>query len=316
MTLLGLGLAAIGRPDYINIRSKNGLDKSIGAFEQNAFKVLDKAYDLGIRHFDVAASYGYGERFLMNWHYRRKHSDISISTKWGYTYMANWEIGYSGKHEIKEHSLNKLNEQWSFSKRFLPSLNIYQIHSATLESGVLSNIEVLNRLNKIKQEHHLKIGISTSGPNQSDIISRAETVRISDLEVIDSYQVTYNIFEQSSFESLKNLMKKGKTVIVKEALANGRVFKNPDFPNYSKAYNLLDRLSMRYKVGVDAIALRFIIDTLKPNVVLSGASNIKELDANATCINIELDKADISELRNLQVEPKHYWLERANLAWQ
>jgi hypothetical protein len=29
----------------------------------------------------------------------------------GYTYVANWELGFSGTHEVKEHSLDKLLEQ-------------------------------------------------------------------------------------------------------------------------------------------------------------------------------------------------------------
>jgi hypothetical protein len=34
----------------------------------------------------------------------------------GYTYVANWELGFSGTHEVKEHSLDKLLEQWQISK--------------------------------------------------------------------------------------------------------------------------------------------------------------------------------------------------------
>jgi aryl-alcohol dehydrogenase-like predicted oxidoreductase len=314
-TSLGLGLAAIGRPDYINIRSQQP-DKSRPVFKQNSFKVLDEAYRLGIRHFDVAASYGYGEQFLLEWLSKRKHNDVSCSTKWGYTYMANWKIGYSGKHEIKEHSLEKLNEQWSYSKQFLPWLTIYQIHSATIESGVLDNAPVLERLQAIKNKYKIKIGISTSGPGQKDVIEKAETIVLEDAPLFDAYQVTYNLLEQSVFESLQNLISKGKIVIIKEALANGRLFRNNDYPNYTEVYKVLDTVSREFNMSVDAIALKFIIDTLEPNLILSGAANPVELQSNTTCMNIELSPSVLERLKGLQIDSEYYWSERSCLPWQ
>ena len=111
---MGLGLAAIGRPEYINIRQEEDPDKSFSVYRDNAFRMLDHAYNKDIRHFDVAASYGKGEQFLLDWYRERGHTDVVLSSKWGYTYKANWEIGYRGAHEIKEHSLSKLREQWSY----------------------------------------------------------------------------------------------------------------------------------------------------------------------------------------------------------
>ena len=66
-TKIGLGLAALGRPEYINIRDGNILNKSMEAFKENAFSVLNFAYKHGIRYFDTAPSYGKGEQFLTNW---------------------------------------------------------------------------------------------------------------------------------------------------------------------------------------------------------------------------------------------------------
>ena len=154
-TKIGLGLAALGRPDYINIRAEQNIDKSIASFRANALHVLDESYKLGIRDFDVAPSYGLGEEFLRDWNTSRQHKDVRLSTKFGYTYVANWELGFSGKHEVKEHSVSKLNAQWDVSKALLPNLKIYQIHSATLDSGVLNNTDVLSRLHELKQTHNL-----------------------------------------------------------------------------------------------------------------------------------------------------------------
>ncbi|WP_179352738.1 aldo/keto reductase [Winogradskyella vidalii] len=314
-TKIGLGLAALGRPDYINIRTKTEIDKSVSAFKANTIKVLDDSYQLGIRDFDVAPSYGLGEQFLLDWNISRQHKDVNLSTKFGYTYVANWEVGFSGKHEIKEHSIKKLNEQWDFSKALLPNLKIYQIHSATLESGVLSNTAVLNRLNELKQEHQLKIGLSSSGTEQVKIIEAARKINFEGLDLFDSYQVTFNIFEQSTFQILKALITEGKTVIIKEGLANGRVFQNDSFQSYSKAYNYLKTLSNTYNVGNDAIALRFIMDYLNPNLVLSGASDTHQLRQNLKALNFKLTTEEVNTLKSLAVNPEDYWQERSHLSW-
>ena len=314
-TKIGLGLAALGRPDYINIRPEAELNKSVEAFKTNALKVLDESYALGIRDFDVAPSYGLGEQFLQDWNDSRNHKNVNLSTKFGYTYVANWEIGFTGKHEIKEHSIEKLNEQWEISKALLPNLKIYQIHSATLDSGVLTNNAVLSKLHEIKQAYHLKIGISSSGTEQIKIIEEAENVSFNGEDLFDSYQVTFNIFEQSTFEILKQLLAKGKTIIIKEALANGRVFKNDTFTAYKSAYNYLEDLSNKYNVGVDAIAIRFIIDSLEPSIILSGASNTNQLKENLKALNFKLNKEEISKLKSFAVSPQHYWQERSDLEW-
>lgn len=314
-TKIGLGLAALGRPDYINIRPETHIDKSVETFRSTAFKVLDEAYQLGIRDFDVAPSYGLGEEFLQKWNDTRDYKDVNLSTKFGYTYVANWEIGFSGKHEIKEHSIEKLNEQWDVSKALLPNLKIYQIHSATLESGVLTNDAVLSRLNELKQTHQLKIGISSSGTEQVKIIEAARKINFNGQDLFDSFQVTFNIFEQSTFPILKDLLANGKTVIIKEGLANGRVFKSDSFQNYNEAYNYLETLSNKYNVGNDAIALRFIMDYLNPNLVLSGASDSLQLKQNLKALNFELTTDETTTLKSLAVSPKNYWEERSDLEW-
>lgn len=314
-TKIGLGLAALGRPDYINIRSEHDVDKSIEGFKTNALNVLDASYNLGIRDFDVAPSYGFGEQFLLEWHTSRQHKDVNLSTKFGYTYVANWEVGFSGKHEIKEHSLNKLNEQWEVSKALLPNLKIYQIHSATLDSGVLQNKDVLSRLHELKKENHLKIGITSSGTAQVKIIEEAQNIVLDDEDLFDSYQVTFNIFEQSCFDISKQLIDKGKTIIIKEALANGRVFRNSNFPEYKSVYDYLEQLSNKYAVGIDAIAIRFIIDVLEPSIVLSGGSNSIQIEQNLKALDFKLDHKDVLKLKSFAVSPNNYWKERSDLKW-
>lgn len=314
-TKIGLGLAALGRPEYINIRTDNSIDKSEEAFKSNTFSVLNEAYKLGIRYFDTAPSYGKGEAFLKEWHNKNNDLDAVLGTKWGYTYVANWELGFSGKHEVKEHSIDKLQEQWEVSKHMLPKLKYYQVHSATFESGILENQAVLNQLYQIKQETGLLIGISTSGANQKEVITTALKVKVNEEDLFDSFQVTYNVFEQSTFLILSEVLKQGKKVIIKEALANGRVFRNEKFQHYNKAYQSLEQLSKKYHVNIDAVALRFVIDSLQPTYVLSGAANSMQLYQNLKALNFTFTLEELELLKTLKVAPEDYWNERSVLNW-
>jgi aryl-alcohol dehydrogenase-like predicted oxidoreductase len=66
LTRLGLGLAAIGRPAYLNVGHADdvaGRDAP-EALLRLAHEVLDAAHAAGIRYLDAARSYGEAERFL------------------------------------------------------------------------------------------------------------------------------------------------------------------------------------------------------------------------------------------------------------
>ena len=315
LTKIGLGLAAIGRPEYINLRQNPDPGKSEADYEKRAEDLLNHAYLMGIRDFDTAPSYGKGEDYLIKWYHKNDYQDLKLSTKWGYTYVANWEIGYSGAHEIKEHSLPKLKEQWQKSKQLLPALGSYQIHSATFDSGVLNNFDVLNELFQIKEQTGMKIGLSVSGNQQNNILKTAAGIEIKGDVLFDSFQVTYNILENSTHQTLEKFIDQGKTVIVKEALANGRIFRNKNYPHYADFYDAIESIAKKHKVGVDAIALRYVMDHLSPALVLSGASNTTQLDENLKAVQLKLNRDEIEILSKFGVDAQSYWTERKKLTW-
>src|SRR5204862_6277395 len=65
---LGLGLAAVGRPGYINLgRARDLPERSPDALYARAAELLDIARSRGVRYVDVARSYGRAEEFLARW---------------------------------------------------------------------------------------------------------------------------------------------------------------------------------------------------------------------------------------------------------
>lgn len=311
---LGLGTAALGRPQYINVRTENCDKSNLESFRKQSFTVLENAYNLGIRYFDTAPGYGLAEELVLEWLQNKNDKTIEIATKWGYTYTANFDANAT-VHEVKEHSLAKLKEQWSFSKQLLPYLKVYQIHSATLETGVLENKEVLEYLAFLKKEFNLKIGLTTTGTNQVEVIKKALDVLVDGESVFDMFQVTYNLLEQSLLEISEELISKNKSIVIKEALANGRVFGNKKYPHYHKMYTVLENLAKKYNVGVDAISLKYCTQTIPKSIVLSGASNTNQLSENLKFNAFSLSIDEIETLNSFKVSPEFYWSERKKLQW-
>ncbi len=313
-SIIGLGTAAIGRPQYINIRQEASDQISLKDFRQLGRSTLEYAYQQGIRYFDTAPGYGLAEELLIDWVKTKNDPTIQIATKWGYTYTANFNLE-AKQHEVKEHSLSKLNEQWQKSKELLSNLTIYQIHSATFESGVLENEAVLQKLLELRKEYNINIGITTTGSSQVEVLKKALDIEVESHSLFEAFQVTYNVMDQSTLEMIKTLKNQDKKVIIKEALANGRLFPNKKYQHYQKLYLVLGQLANKYNVGIDAIALRFCIDTVEPFKILSGASDKTQIIDNLKTITFQLEDEEIELLKSFHINSENYWSERKRLPW-
>jgi aryl-alcohol dehydrogenase-like predicted oxidoreductase len=199
-TRIGLGTAALGRPGYINLGHGEDLDgrRSVAALRAHTHEVLDAAAALGVRYLDTARSYGRAEGFLAAW--LEDHPELAarttVGSKWGYTYTAGWRVD-ADVHEVKEHSLDVLQRQWSETQTNLGAhLDLYQIHSATLKTGVLENAEVLKALARLK-EAGTAIGLTVSGPRQEATVAKAIPVEVDGVRLFDTVQATWNLLERS-----------------------------------------------------------------------------------------------------------------------
>ncbi|MCI4666748.1 MAG: aldo/keto reductase [Bacteroidia bacterium] len=311
---IGFGTAAIGRPQYINIRQGGSKPFEMQQFRQQGMDMLNHAYRLGIRYFDTAPGYGMAEKLLTDWVKAKDDLQLELATKWGYTYVADFRPD-AKVHEVKEHSLAKLNEQWDSSRLLLPKLTTYQIHSATFDTGVLGNQAILERLGELKALHGLHMGLSTTGNNQLEVLKMASKIEVEGKLLFDVFQVTYNLFDQSLAGISDELKSSGARLVIKEALANGRIFPNSNYPDYEFAYKKLQQLAAKYETGIDAVALRFCLDSIQPFIVLSGASTAEQLQQNMDALRFKLNEEELEELKDLKVLPDLYWAERKKLTW-
>lgn len=308
---LGLGLAALGRPGYINLGHAGDLDRDydVGAMEARTHAVLDAAYAAGVRYFDAARSYGRAEAFLASWLVARQPAGVVVGSKWGYTYTAGWRVD-AEKHEVKDHTLPVLRRQYAESRALLGEhLNLYQIHSATLESGVLENREVLDELARLRAVG-FKIGLSASGPRQAETVKRAVA-----MGAFDCVQATWNLLEPSAGAALAEAHAAGLGVIVKEALANGRLTARNTDPAFAAKRATLEQVAERLGTTLDALALAVVLARPWCDVVLSGAASAEQVRSNAAALTVACDERAADELRELTEEPADYWATRGRMAW-
>ena len=171
MAVLGLGLAALGRPGYLNVGHAEDLgeDRSVAALRARAHELLDAAWEAGVRHFDAARSYGRAEEFLGEWLRSRRPEGAVVSSKWGYVYTAGWRVD-ADPPEVKHHDVETFRRQLAETRERLGDwLALYAIHSATPESGVLDDERVLDELAVLRADG-VRVGVTVSGTSQGETI--------------------------------------------------------------------------------------------------------------------------------------------------
>lgn len=318
---LGLGKAALGRPAYINLNRQAVLgeanDRSVATMQHYANLVLDRLFQLhDIPWIDCARSYGLSERFVGEYLQSNKipSDKVIVSSKWGYTYVADFNVSLApgAPHEVKDHSVDNFKKQLEETKSIIGKyVKLYQIHSATFESGILTDSKAHEELANAKESLGWRLGLSVSSPNQGEIIRTALKIKTASLlPLFDSVQCTWNLLEQSAGIALLEAYETGRiTIIIKEGLANGRIFQNPYIVHAAQSLSTTP----------DVLALACILaQPFRPSV-LSGAVTPDQLSSNFHALKL-LERDDFQKLlptlfEQCRMDSKSYWEERSALSW-
>jgi aryl-alcohol dehydrogenase-like predicted oxidoreductase len=301
---IGLGLAALGRPAYITVGREDDLpDRSVAGLRAETFSMLDAAYAAGVRYVDAARSYGKAEEFLGGWLAERGYPDVIVGSKWGYRYTGDWRLD-AGQHEVKEQSLTMFTAQLAQSRALLGErLALYQVHSVTPDSGLFTDALLLAALARLRANGVI-IGLTTSGPHQAETIRRALHLTVDGQQLVTAAQVTWNLLEPSAGPAAAEAAAVGWAILVKEAVANGRLTPAGQPPGPVTA------LAAGRGVTEDAIALAAALAQPWASVVLSGAVTRPQLAANLAALSV----GPLPGLR-LAEPPGAYWAARAARRW-
>lgn len=313
VTRLGLGLAALGRPGYVNLGHGDDLRGAAGAaaLERRTHEVLDAARTAGIGYLDVARSYGRAEAFLTSWLMARDIGPkaVTIGTKWGYAYTAGWRVE-AEVHEVKDHSLGTLRRQWGETRAILGGhVDLLQVHSATLDSGILDADDVLDELARLRASGEVRaLGLTLSGAGQAATLRRAMTVERDARPLFDVVQATWNALEPSMGPLLAEVHAAGMGVVVKEALANGRLVRGAEATTVAAQ-------AVRLGTTPDALVLAHALAQPWADVVLSGAATVEHLRSNVAALDVPLDAQAIAALAGMAEPVDAYWRRRQGMVW-
>ena len=159
------------------------------------------------------------------------------------------------------------------------------------------------------QSNGLVIGLSVSGPNQAEVIRRALDVSVDERSPFQAVQATWNLLEPSGSAALAEAKARGWLVIVKEALANGRLTDRAE----GEHVNLLRTFADAHATSIDAVALGAALSNSWADVVLSGAVTIEQLESNLTALALA---QNLTEWPDIAESPHDYWARRSALPWQ
>jgi aryl-alcohol dehydrogenase-like predicted oxidoreductase len=250
------------------------------------------------------------EAFLGDWLRRRDlpADMVTVGSKWGYSYVGGWRID-AAAHEIKDLSVETLRRQAAESRERLGHwLRLYQIHSATLESGVLDDVSVLRELARMQAEG-IVIGLTVTGPQQSEVIRRALRVNVDGANPFRVVQATWNLLEPSAAGALAEAKARGCGIIVKEALANGRLTDSATGDHL----NVLKQHAASLAATVDVVAFGWALAQPWADVVLSGAVTGDQLANNLKAARLTRTLGALPAIAETAAD---YWTRRRALPWQ
>jgi len=278
-----------------------GIGKSlwIGAEDTESKRALHKAIDLGVNFFDSALVYGNGhsERLIGEVE-KESGNELFITSKipskkfeWPAKDDSKLSDSFPEQHIITctEKSLRNLKRDY---------LDLQQFH--VWNDNWASEDEWKEAILKLKKEGKVRFfGISINDHQAENGIKAAES------GLIDSFQVIFNIFDQSPIDTLLPFCSKNKiSVIARVPLDEGgltgninqdTVFPKGDFRNNyfrgERKQQVLERVhAIKKDIGseCDSIAecaLRYTISYDAVTTVIPGMRNTNRVIENTTIIN-------------------------------
>jgi aryl-alcohol dehydrogenase-like predicted oxidoreductase len=147
------------------------------------------------------------------------------------------------------------------------------------------------------------------------MLVRASGVERGGRRLFDVVQVTWNLLEPSMTPLLRKAHGSGMGIIVKEALANGRLTNRNHDPAFAGKRAILEREAARLGCSIDQLALAAVLDRAWADCVLSGAATVAQLRSNLRAFDVRLDDNARDALAWLAEPVERYWETRGRMAW-
>ncbi|CAF1229739.1 unnamed protein product [Rotaria sordida] len=279
--------------------------------DEERFKVLDRAIELGSTYIDTADIYGDSEELLGKYFkkYPHQREKVFLATKFGIFVSPDGARSIRGDAQYVREACAK-----SLQRLGLDSVDLYYVHFIDRNVPIEETMEALKELfqaGKIKY-----IGLSECSSNT---LRRAYAVH-----PISAVQIEYSPFsleiEHEDIGLLKTCRELGVAIVCHSPLGRGVItgqIKSPDdleqndvrriLPrffkeNFDKNLQLVDILtSLAKKKGctVSQLTLAWILAQGDDFIMIPGTTKIKNLEENVAAAQVQLSKDEIDEIRQV-----------------
>jgi aryl-alcohol dehydrogenase-like predicted oxidoreductase len=261
--------------------------------DDEAIRMLKRAYDAGINFYDTGDIYGKGKsEKLIGIAFKGMRNEIIYSTKWGYDMYNAEQIGHNElpqKHNIEflHYALDK-----SLERLQTDYIDVYSLHNPKME--VITNKELFNELDTLVTKGKIKSHGVALGPAIGWKEEGLHAIRDHNITCL---QTVYNILEQDPGNALLTAGKEKNVGIMARVpdasgVLTGKVNENTTFSKndhrsarkkewISEALKKVENMrTISDKKGWDIteLAIKFILSHEQISVVLPTMISLEEID--------------------------------------
>ena len=262
--------------------------------DNEAIRMLKRAYDLGINFYETADMYGKGKSEKLIAHaFKDMRNEVIYSTKWGYDMYNAKQVGHNEIPQKHNPDYLEYALQQSLERLQTNYIDVYSLHNPKMDA--IKNDNLFLSLDSLINSGRIKSHGVALGPA---IGWEDEGVMAMEKRNITCLQTVYNILEQDPGRTLLDNAKKYDVgIIVRVPDASGvltgkvnekTIFdKNDHRANRKKqwiyeAMKKIEKMKPFLNIkGWDMfqLAIKFILSQKQVSVVLPTITDIEEIDA-------------------------------------
>ncbi|HEX2106542.1 MAG TPA: aldo/keto reductase [Nitrososphaera sp.] len=292
--------------------------------DDEAIRMLKRAYDLGITFYETADLYGKGKsEKLIAQAFKDMRNDVIYSTKWGYDMYNAEQIGHSELPQKHNSEFLQFALSQSLDRLQTNYLDVYSLHNPKMDA--IQNDNLFSSLDTLVKKGIIKSHGVALGPA---IGWKDEGLEAVEKRNITCLQTVYNILEQDparDFMQSAEQRNVGIMVRVPDAsgLLTGKVNSNTKFDkndhrSYRKQEFILEAMQKIEKMRplanskgwtITELAIKFILSHRQISVILPTMTNIEEIELFASLSDGKyLNSTEIASMeemyeKNFYVEP-------------
>lgn len=295
--------------------------------DEDAIRILKRAYDIGVNFFETADMYGKGKsEKIIGQVFKDMRNEVIYSTKWGYDMYNHQQIGHN---EIpQKHNIDFLQFalKESMSRLQTDYIDVYSLHNPKIDA--IKNDLLFNMLDDLVSKGDIKSHGVALGPA---IGWEEEGLYAMKNRNITCLQTVYNILEQDPGRSFlnadidaqnnkKNIQDKtydvGIMVRVPDAsgvltgkVTEATILKENDHRSYRKKEWIIEAMKKIEKMRpiaesrgwtIAQLAIKFILSQEPISVVIPTVLDIEELDSFAEMADGKyLNKFEMNQIQEL-----------------